>query len=76
LFVFVSNSEMLPVLEYFLRRANCMAEPCGPHTLDVKVVSASDEAQAHRELSIYLASWQAHHRGVEAYVIEEEEVVG
>jgi hypothetical protein len=53
-----------------------MAEPCGPHTLDVNVPSASDEAQAHRELSIYLASWQAHHRGVEAYVIEEQEVVG
>jgi hypothetical protein len=34
------------------------------------------EAQARRELNVYLASWQARHRGSEAYVIEKEEVAG
>jgi hypothetical protein len=42
----------------------------------VSVPSALDQEQARRELNVYLASWQARHRGFEAYVIEEEEVVG
>jgi hypothetical protein len=75
LFVFVSASEMLPVLQYFLQRAGCVVEQLGPHTLEVNVPSAPDEEQARRELNVYLASWQARHRGFEAYVIEEEEEV-
>jgi hypothetical protein len=75
LFVFVSNSEMLPVLEYFLRRADCVAEQLSPHTLEVNVPSAPNEEQGRRELNVYLASWQSRHRGFEAHVIEEE-VVG
>lgn len=67
---------MVPVLQYFLQRASCVAEQLSPQTLEVKVPSAPDEAQARRELNVYLASWQARHRGFEAYVIEEEEVVG
>ena len=62
---------MLPVLQYFLQRAGCVAEERSPHTLEVDVSSARDEAQALRELNVYLASWQARHRGVEAYVIED-----
>jgi hypothetical protein len=76
LFVFVSDPEIVPVLQYFLQRAGCVAEQLGPHTLEVKVPSALDEAQARRELNVYLASWQARHRGFEASVIEEQEVVG
>jgi hypothetical protein len=76
LFVFVSDSEMVPVLQYFLQRASCLAETVSPHTLEVKVPSVLDETQARRELNVYLASWQARHRGFEAYVIEEDEVVG
>jgi hypothetical protein len=75
-FVFVSDSEMVPVLQFFLQRASCVAEAVSPHTLEVEVPSALDETQARRELNVYLASWQARHRGFEAYVIEEEEVVG
>jgi hypothetical protein len=74
LFVFVNSPEMLPVLQYFLQRAGCVAEQEGPHTLEVNVLSAPDEAQALRELNVYLASWQARHRGVEAYVIEDSSV--
>jgi hypothetical protein len=66
---------MVPVLQYFLRRASCVVEQLSPHTLDVDVPSAPNEAQARRELNVYLASWQARHRGFEAYVIEEEEEV-
>jgi hypothetical protein len=67
---------MLPVLQYFLQRAGCVAEQLSAHTLEVNVPSALDEVQARRELNVYLASWQARHRGFEAYVIEKEEVVG
>jgi hypothetical protein len=67
---------MLPVLQYFLRRAAFVAEQRSLHTLEVNAPSAPDEAQALRELNVYLASWQARHRGVEAYVIEKEEVAG
>jgi hypothetical protein len=38
----------------------------------VGIPSAPDETQALREINLYLATWQARHRGVEAYVIEEE----
>jgi hypothetical protein len=64
---------MVPVLQSFLQLAACVAEQLSPHTLDVNVPSALDEAQARRELNVYVASWQARHRGFEAYVLEEEE---
>lgn len=65
---------MLPVLQDFLRQADCVAEPQSLHILDVNLLSAPDEAQALRELNVYLASWPARHRGVEAYVIEDSPV--
>lgn len=72
LYVFISNPNLLPDLQYALRRTDCLAEQRSAHVLDVSVPSAPDEEQALRELNVYLAVWQARHRGVEAYVIEEE----
>jgi hypothetical protein len=72
LYVFISNPNLLADLQYALQRTDCAAEQQTAHVLDVSVPSAPDKGQALRELNVYLATWQAGHRGVEAYVIEEE----
>jgi hypothetical protein len=73
LYVFISNPNLLRDLQFSLQRTDCVAEQRTVHVLEVSVPSAPDEEQAQRELNVYLASWQARHRGVEAYVIEEEQ---
>ena len=37
------------------------------------IPGAPNEAQARREVNVYLASWQARNRGVEAYIVEADE---
>jgi hypothetical protein len=72
LYVFISNPNLLVDLQHALQRTDCVAEQRSAHVLEVTVPSAPDETQAHRELNVYLAAWQARHRGVEAYVMEQE----
>jgi hypothetical protein len=72
LYVFISNPSLLRDLQCSLQRTECVAERRSLHVLEVGVPSAPDEMQALREINLYLATWQARHRGVEAYVIEEE----
>ena len=47
--------------------------PVGPRhgqDVEVEVPLAYSEAQARRELEIYLATWQAMNPGVEAYIVD------
>ena len=69
--VFLSDPSSLRGLQDYLRRADCIAEQCRPNQLEVYVPSASNENRARRQLNIYLATWQAHNQGVEAYVLED-----
>jgi hypothetical protein len=70
LHVFLSHPESFPSLQDFLRRAECVAEQRRSHELEVHVPQARNEREAHRELSVYLASWQAANPGVEAYIAD------
>jgi hypothetical protein len=71
--VYISDQSLLRNLEEFLRRTGFIAEQCRSHVLEVSVPSAPDEPQARRELNVYLATWQALNRGVEAYIVESND---
>jgi hypothetical protein len=46
-------------LERFLLATECLVERLGSDELDVYVPRAPNEAQARREVGIYLLTWQA-----------------
>jgi hypothetical protein len=70
MYVYISDPAMLPNLQDFLRRADCVAEQRRSHELEVYVPAARNDRHARRELSVYLATWQAANPGVEAYVLD------
>jgi hypothetical protein len=65
--IFVSHPELVHDLCAHLERADWVIRRCGDHEVEVHLPHAPSEAQAQRELDIYLAVWQAMHRGVEVY---------
>jgi hypothetical protein len=72
-YVYISDPDQILNLQQFLRQAGCVAERRRSHELVVYLRGAPSEAQARREVNVYLASWQARNRGVEAYVLDGEE---
>jgi hypothetical protein len=76
LHVFISDPQLLFNLQDLLRRAGCVAEQRRSHELDVYLSEAPSHEQARRELNVYLATWQATHPGVEAYIIESPKQEG
>ena len=68
--IYISDPEQIVNLQQFLRQAGCVAERRRSHELVVYLPGAPSEAQARREVNVYLASWQARNRGVEAYVLD------
>jgi len=73
LYVYISDPNQLISLQQFLRQTGCTAERRRSHELVVCIPCAPNEAQARREVNVYLASWQARNRGVEAYVLDGDE---
>ena len=76
--VYISHPAFRQNLRAFLERADCVARERHSHELEVDIPRAPSEAQARRELNIYLATWQVMNRGVETYVVEgdQQEVRG
>jgi hypothetical protein len=72
LHVYLSHPELIHDLRTHLERAECVVDRCHGHDLEVQLPAASSEAQARRELDIYLAVWQVMNRGVEAYRVESD----
>jgi len=72
-YVYISDPDQILNLQQFLRKAGCVAERRRSHELVVYLPGAPSEAQARREVNVYLASWQARNRGVEAYVLDGDE---
>jgi hypothetical protein len=72
-YVYISDPDQILNLQQFLRQAGCVAERRRSHELAVYLPGAPSEAQARREVNVYLASWQARNRGVEAYVLDGDE---
>jgi hypothetical protein len=73
LYVYISDPNQLISLQQFLRQTGCTTERRRSHELVVCIPCAPNEAQARREVNVYLASWQARNRGVEAYIVEADE---
>ena len=73
MYVYISDPDQILNLQQFLRQAGCLAERRRSHELVVYLPGAPSEAQARREVNVYLASWQARNRGVEAYVLDGDE---
>jgi hypothetical protein len=73
LHIYISHPALRDDLRAFLEHADCVARECHPHELEVEIPHAPSEEQARRELDIYLASWQAMNRGVEAYVVTHDQ---
>ena len=71
--VYISEPAVLPDLRDFLERSECVVRQWHAYDLEVHVTRAFSEAQARRELDVYLATWQAFNPGVEAYVIERDD---
>ena len=71
--IYISDPDQILNLQQFLRQAGCVAERRRSHELVVYLPGAPSEAQARREVNVYLASWQARNRGVEAYVLDADE---
>jgi hypothetical protein len=72
-YVYISDPDQILNLQQFLRQAGCVAERRRSHELVVYLPGAPSEAQARREVNVYLASWQARNHGVEAYVLDGDE---
>ena len=73
MYVYISHPDQILDLQQFLRQAGCVAEHRRSHELVVYLPGAPSEAQARREVNVYLATWQARNRGVEAYVLDRDE---
>ena len=73
MYVYISDPDQILNLQQFLRQAGCVAERRRSHELVVYLPGAPSEAQARREVNVYLASWQARNRGVDAYVLDGDE---
>jgi hypothetical protein len=73
LYVYISNPDQFLSLQQFLRQAGCFVERRRSHELVVYLPGAPSEAQARREVNVYLASWQARNHGVEAYLLDGDE---
>jgi hypothetical protein len=74
LHVYLSHPELINDLRAHLERVECVVDGCHGQDLEVQLPAASSEAQAQRELDIYLAVWQVMNRGVEAYRVDRDGV--
>jgi hypothetical protein len=71
-YVFLKDPQLLFGLQDFLRRTGCVAEQRRSDELEVYVPDAPNQEQARREVSVYLASWQAANPGAEAYIVDTQ----
>jgi len=71
-YVLVKDPQLLFGLQDFLRRTGCVAEQRRSGELEVYVPDAPNQEQERREVSVYLASWQAANPGAEASIVDEE----
>jgi hypothetical protein len=62
--IWISDPRLLSDLIEFLHRASCRAVHTKGHTVEVEVPHAAGQAQAGRELNLYLAAWRGLHPGV------------
>jgi hypothetical protein len=69
LHVYISDPALFKDLCVFLQRAECVVGPRYGHDFEIDLPWAYSDAQARRELEIYLATWQVMNPGVEVHVV-------
>ena len=69
----LSDRAHVPDLKAYLEAAECSVRIVGEVTLDVAVPRAPSDAQALREISIYLKTWQAMNPEARARIVGEGE---
>jgi hypothetical protein len=72
--VYVNDPSVVPHLRAHLEAAGCLVGERDAYHLDVRLPRVSSEKQAQREVDVSLATWQALNPGVEAYVVEIDEL--
>jgi hypothetical protein len=72
LHIYISDPALFRDLCAFLQRAECIVGQRHGQHVEVDVPLAYSEAQARRELDIYLSTWQVMNPGVEAYIVDRE----
>jgi hypothetical protein len=72
LHVYISDPALFKDLCAFLQRAECVVGPRRGQDVEVDLPRAYSEAQARRELDVYLATWQVMNPGVEVYRVHGE----
>lgn len=66
----VSESTLAGDLKAYLERSECVVQILDPHTLEVTIPRAPDDAQAVRELVLYLGAWRAMNPGAGAILLD------
>jgi len=66
----VSESIFAGDLKAYLERAECVVQVLDPHTLEVTIPRAPSEAQAVRELTLYLGAWRAMNPSMRASILD------
>jgi hypothetical protein len=69
-YVLLKDPQLLLGLQDFLRRTGCVAEQRRSDQLEVYVPDAPNQEQERREVSVYLASWQAANPGAEVSIVD------
>jgi hypothetical protein len=69
----LSDQALIDDLKAYLEAAECSVRVVGEVTLDVAMPRAPTDAQALREIAIYLKTWQAMNPNVHARIVGEGE---
>jgi hypothetical protein len=69
----LSDQALIDDVKAYLEAAECSARVVGEVTLDVAMPRAPTDAQALREIAIYLKTWQAMNPNVHARIVGEGE---
>jgi len=72
--VYMNDPSVAAGLRAHLEAAGCLVQERDTYHLEVALPRVLADAQAQREVDVFLATWQALNPGVEAYVVEIDAV--
>jgi hypothetical protein len=72
--VFINDPSVVPDLRAHLEAAGCLVRERDAYYLEVRLPRIASDLQAQREVDVFVATWQALNPGVEAYVVELDEL--
>jgi hypothetical protein len=72
--VYVNEPSVVPHPRAHLEAAGCLVDERDSYHLEVRLPRVASDEQAEHEVDVYVATWQALNPGVEAYVVELDEI--